>query len=366
MANPFAITVPSNTLLLNEKRQAQVAFSVTNLSGRPLRGRALLKSDKAEANAWLTVDDEAERDFAIAETKQYVVRIAVPNDAPAGFAPFRLDMVGVDNPDENFTQGPTVTFQVPAPLPKSPPFPWWIILVALALLIVIGVVIFLLTRGGGEPSTPTAVSTAPPISTPTTAPPSNVAVPSLIDLSLKDAQDRLAKVGLRVGQVTKKGTLTKKSEIVLDQNPRAGIVVGPNTGIDLTVEATVLFQRNEIRLMDSQRIDLDSGVVGAGNFDLALETKCCTGFPTLITSRFITLSQGGASVQPATDRLAACRDVLRSAQPLFDLEIFRSNPRLCVLTSNKHIAEVNIVPAVAITVPPGPGFVLLNVVVWGD
>ncbi len=42
MASPFAITVASNTVLLDSKRQGQTTFTVSNLSGRPLHVRAHL------------------------------------------------------------------------------------------------------------------------------------------------------------------------------------------------------------------------------------------------------------------------------------------------------------------------------------
>lgn len=172
MANEFAVTAASNTILLNAQRQAETAFTVSNLSGRPIRGRARLAAQDQAAMAWLTLVGDAERDLPIAGTQPYTVRIAVPPAAAAGSYRFRLDVVGVDNPDEEFVEGPTVTFQVPEPPPVKP-FPWWIIaVVAVVLVAVVAVVVFVVTRPGPATPvpTPTPTATAGPTTTPTPPP----------------------------------------------------------------------------------------------------------------------------------------------------------------------------------------------------
>ena len=172
MANEFAVTAASNTILLSAQRQAETAFTVSNLSGRPIRGRARLAAQDQAAMPWLTLVGDAERDLPIAGTQAYTVRIAVPPAAAAGSYRFRLDVVGVDNPDEEFAEGPTVTFQVPeAPPPK--PFPWWIIaVVAVILIAVIAVVVFVVTRPvpAAPVPTDTPTATAGPTATPTPLP----------------------------------------------------------------------------------------------------------------------------------------------------------------------------------------------------
>ena len=40
--SPLTITVGSNTVVLNAERQGRTAFTVANVSGRPVRGRAVL------------------------------------------------------------------------------------------------------------------------------------------------------------------------------------------------------------------------------------------------------------------------------------------------------------------------------------
>ena len=139
MANPFAITADSNTVFLDEGRQAQTAFTVTNLSGRPLRARARLLVQDPTAATWLRLGGEAERDLPAGVAQQYAVQIKVPPTAAAGSYPFRLDISGVENPDELLVQGPTVTFNVIAPQAKNYA-PVWIPMAAVAIILLVLVI----------------------------------------------------------------------------------------------------------------------------------------------------------------------------------------------------------------------------------
>src|SRR5215210_8622022 len=164
MTSLFAITAATNTLRLDNKRQAETQFTVFNAGGRLVRGRARLVPANPASASWLALAGEAEHDFAIAGTQQYPVRIDVPLDAPAGSYPFRLDMVDVALPDENLTQGPTVTFEVPAPLPVKKPFPPWIPIAVIAAIILLGGIIAALVVPGivGSPATPTPTAAPDP------------------------------------------------------------------------------------------------------------------------------------------------------------------------------------------------------------
>src|SRR5690349_15144656 len=110
MASPFAITTATNTVVLNADRKGVATFTVTNISGRALRGRGEPKPLGQTAAAWLSIIGEVERDFSIAAAQQYAVQVAVARDGAPGDYTFRLDAVDVGNPDENFTEGPVVAF----------------------------------------------------------------------------------------------------------------------------------------------------------------------------------------------------------------------------------------------------------------
>ena len=137
MANPFVITAASNSVALSDERTGQASFTVFNASGRPIRGRARIVAEDPPAEPWMSLIGDAERAFGIAGTQQFVVQIEAPPTAPAGDVRFRLDVVDVENPDENYSQGPSVTFQVPEPI-ATKPFPWWIIAVVAGVIFLIG------------------------------------------------------------------------------------------------------------------------------------------------------------------------------------------------------------------------------------
>jgi hypothetical protein len=137
MARVFAITTTATSLRLDAQGLAETSFTVSNASGHALRGRAEVRATDSKQQGWLSVVGDAERDFPSNGTHQIAVRLAAPAGSPAGTFSFRLDMVSSKNPDEDFAEGPTVTFEVPAPAPKKP-FPWWIVAVAAAVVLIVG------------------------------------------------------------------------------------------------------------------------------------------------------------------------------------------------------------------------------------
>src|SRR6266511_462268 len=143
MANIFAITTASDTIKLNEQRHGEVVFTVTDTVARPLRGLAKLKALGDTKQQWLRLAGESERDFAAGGTQQFTVMLDIPPGAPPGKYGFRLDVVSSINPDEDFTEGPTVTAEL---LPAKPPAPSkaWVIPVALIVLVLIVVAIVLI------------------------------------------------------------------------------------------------------------------------------------------------------------------------------------------------------------------------------
>ena len=150
----FTVTALSEKVTLDDSGAARTSFTVTNTSPQALRGRLLTRPRDAAKPEWFTVVGESVRDFAPDGAQQVVVELHVPPGTPPGSYSFRLDAVSEDDPDEDFTEGPSVAFDVAAPPPPPPPkkkFPWWILAIvgAVLLLIVIGIVVFLLVRDDG-------------------------------------------------------------------------------------------------------------------------------------------------------------------------------------------------------------------------
>ncbi len=152
----FSITTPVPSIRMDASRQGSCAFAVTNALERPMRGRATLQPMGATKPEWLSLSGTDERTFAAGETHQFSVKLALPPEAPAGSYPFQLVVVNVDNPDEDYTTGPTISFEAPAPAQpvKRKPFPWWIPAAAGAVVLLIVVLVLALrNRGPEEPGT---------------------------------------------------------------------------------------------------------------------------------------------------------------------------------------------------------------------
>jgi hypothetical protein len=166
MPNPFTITTAADSVRLDSQGRGSTTFTVSNRSGQPRRGRARPVPSSPEQASWLSVDGEAERSFSPDGTQQYTVRVASPPGAPTGRYTFGLDVVSVENPDEEWSQGPKVAFEV-APSPAKKPFPWWIVVVAAAVLLVGGLIAWLMSRGDKPASQGDTVQTsdkpAPPV-----------------------------------------------------------------------------------------------------------------------------------------------------------------------------------------------------------
>lgn len=117
---PFDLVAVTTSLELGPQRRGTAAFSATNRTGRTVRARAMTVALEETASNWLHLADEAERGFAPDATHEYEVGIEVPADAAAGIYPFRLDVVGVDEPGLQ-ARGPTVAFAVGSERPPSGP-----------------------------------------------------------------------------------------------------------------------------------------------------------------------------------------------------------------------------------------------------
>ncbi len=216
MPEPFTITATSNSIPLDPHRQGDTSFTVFNASGRPIRGQALLRSEDPAAEAWLSIAGEVERDFEIAAAQQMTVRIAVPPDAPAGLYPFRLDMVGTENPDEDYSRGPTVAFAVPEPEaePEKTPFPWWIVAATAGVLVVGGIIAAILLW------------------------PRNTHVPRVRGFTIAEATEEIEDARLQVASETREAFSDEIAEgLVVGTEPSAREEVRRRTEVTLIVSS---------------------------------------------------------------------------------------------------------------------------------
>lgn len=223
MAKTFAITTTAtDTLKTDSKGHAEAVYTVTNTSTRPVRGMVRAKALESAKQEWLQVTGETERDFAPGATQQFVVTF----DAPAATAAaadqysFRLDVSSATNPDEDFTEGPPVKVQLPAPVvaaSPSKPFPKWIFIpIAAVILIGIAVGLFFALRK------------------------TDIAVPNVVGKTLADATTELESAKLVA--VEKEVQITGQHPVgeVIDQDPKPDSSPVPKgTTVNLITEGEV-------------------------------------------------------------------------------------------------------------------------------
>lgn len=187
MPDTYVVTTPATTVTLaSAPRVGQVAFTVSNIAGRPMRTRLRIVPQEPAQPGWFVIDGGEERLLGLGATETFAVAVSVPPEVPAGSVTFRADAVGEDSPDEDFQTGPTVSLTVPAAVEKAK-FPWWIVAVA-AAVIVLGVGVFvLISRSGGD---------AEPI--PTDEPVATVVLPDVKGLPVSQARAALEALGLAV------------------------------------------------------------------------------------------------------------------------------------------------------------------------
>jgi hypothetical protein len=133
----FAITATSDRVPTGGDGRGEITFTVTNSSARPLRGQLRVRPLGSTRGEWLSVAGETERAFSPNATQQVVIKVAIPPGVPAGKYQFRLDAISVINPDDDFTEGPTVDLEVKATEPPKKAFPWWIVAAAAGAVILI-------------------------------------------------------------------------------------------------------------------------------------------------------------------------------------------------------------------------------------
>jgi hypothetical protein len=87
-----------------------------------------------------------ERDFSPNATQQVNVQVVVPAGATPGNYNFRLDLISVENPDEDYAEGPVITFDVPqleASKKPDSPIQWGRVLLSAVLAAILSMAIII-------------------------------------------------------------------------------------------------------------------------------------------------------------------------------------------------------------------------------
>jgi PASTA domain len=229
MARTFAITTTApDPLPVNVNGHAEAVFTVTNTTSRPVRGMAKPKPLGDTKREWLSIQGDAERDFAPAATHQFTITFDAPTEpaaisssggpptagATAHKYPFRIDVATAINPEDDFTEGPSVTaaMSTSAPVVKSN-FPFWIIPVVAVLVIAIGITLWLLLR------------------------PKKVEVPNVVGKSEAEATTILKEHKLEAKVTETKVSGTVAAGQVATQSPGENEKVAEGSAVELIVEA---------------------------------------------------------------------------------------------------------------------------------
>lgn len=217
MSRVFNISSASDAVRLDSHGQGEVAFTVTNASTRPVRGRFKVKLlDKPAPDApalaadAIAVGGDSERSFNPNDTQQVPVRIKVPPGTREGKYSFRLDGINVDSPDEDFTEGPALALDV-KPTPPRRKFPWWILAIVLLVLLVGAGVGYLIVKRMDM-----------------------VEVPSVTGMPYQDASAQLTALGLVVTR-KQQTTGSETPDSVIAQQPPANDKVKEGSEVVLTV-----------------------------------------------------------------------------------------------------------------------------------
>jgi beta-lactam-binding protein with PASTA domain len=207
MARTFDITASATVV----EGSGDLSFTVAN-TGSPVRGRAELVPLGATKTDWLRVQGEPVRDFPANGVHQFTLTVAPPSGAPPGDHRFRLDMVNVNDPDEDYTEGQEVTIRLKRSNNKvKGPIIWPFIVGGVVLLLLIGGVVWWMSSRG-------------------------VAVPDVVGKPLEEATALLEEKGL-VGEVAEVEITGKEIGTVLRQWPKAGQQASRESSVELAVEA---------------------------------------------------------------------------------------------------------------------------------
>lgn len=229
MPTKWVVTTPSDHIELDQARQGQITFTVTNPTDRSDRVVFDVVPQEGAESSWFSVD-EPQRRVPAAGSVSYVVKTAIPQQARPGSYSLQGRAYSADSaPEEDSVLSGRLAVEVkpqPAPPPRKK-FPWWIVVVAALVVIVLIVVLVLVLGGGGKPNT---APSAPP-------PGGLVTMPDLTNQTGQQANTNVVAFGLTVGTV--RYVLDPRPNRVVYQSVAGGAKVPRGTKVDLVV-ATAL------------------------------------------------------------------------------------------------------------------------------
>jgi len=230
---PTTVKLSGSLTDANTPRTGSVVFAVNNKAGDTRSGRLSIQVAGQAKAEWFAIDGEQERKFDPSPASQTVtVKLTVPADVAAGNYPFRLRVVAVNDPDNDFADGPATTAEVAAGVVIKPSRIWlWIVLAVVLLAVIGGVLWFVLKPKPAVPVIEPTSNTSAPESVPTTA-----KVPNLVGKTLAEAGTLAGDFDL----ITVAGAADGKApDTIVSQNPDQGTTQTKQSPLKVTFDPGV-------------------------------------------------------------------------------------------------------------------------------
>jgi hypothetical protein len=157
------VTGPGD-LQLSSDRTGTTTFTVTNLTGRPVRVRLQPKSSDPQHDSWYDVPGDKEVPMTVGATISVDVKVKVPAGVAAGKDSLHLRAVDEADP-EQLTDGQPVAVAIPDPPapPKKQPFVLIAVIALVVLLVGGGAIWWFLLRKPAPPTPPSTPTPAPTV-----------------------------------------------------------------------------------------------------------------------------------------------------------------------------------------------------------
>lgn len=317
MASIATITAATPKVQVKAGQTAQHTFTITNTTDATLTYSIKAVAEGAAEAAWLVCEGPAERQLSAGESEQVTVRVEPPEDARAEEYTFHLLAFSSERPGEDFTESPTVAFEVSPIQNGNGGLPWkWIAIAAGVVVLLVGGGLgawhwmhpeltvpnvegkplaeasTILEEAGfqaGDPTYEVAEDTAPdhvirqrpepdeevpepgaeeppPVVALWVAEEPKVEAPDVVGKKLGVARNAFDEAGLEVGAVTANRTLAEaRNNEVTAQAPSGGSMLERGSKIDLTIleypdTVAVPDVRKETKAKAFERIE-DAGLV---------------------------------------------------------------------------------------------------------
>lgn len=251
----FDIQIPTDTVRVHAGGETSATFTVTNRSGRTLRGLVHLLPQGACQQEWLSVQGPSTIEFEEGASQQVEIGVSPPPDAEPGTHKFSLILASEENPDEDYVEG-VVQFDVAEARPVPEKKPRWPLFAAIAagVLVLIGLGILLATMLGGKPET--------------------FPLPPLEGQARSEAVTLLEALHLKA-DIQEEENTEKPPEEVLHQDPPPDTQVSRGDTITLVVATRPGAQQVEVPPVEGQSLEFAKGALETRGFRVraVLETK---------------------------------------------------------------------------------------------